>query len=309
MKELKIFSPATVANVSCGFDVLGFCLDTIGDEMVIRKTLEKGVKIIKIEGANLPFEIKKNVAGVAALAIMNAANPDFGIEIEIYKNIKPGSGVGSSSASASGVVWAINELLGKPFNKQELTAFGMKGEAIASGAEHADNVAPGIFGGFTLVKQLSPLKVVQLPTPSQMYATIIHPQIEVKTSEARAILPKEVSLENAIKQWANVGSFISGLYDEDYELISESLVDSIVEPHRSKLIPHYDNVKQAMLSAGALGAGISGSGPSIFSLCKGEEIAKKVAEAVIEVYKDTGIEYDVYVSKINSKGIKIINLK
>lgn len=309
MKELKIFSPATVANVSCGFDVLGFCLDTIGDEMVIKKTEEKGVRITKIVGADLPFETEKNVAGVAALAIMNAANPDFGVEIEIYKNIKPGSGVGSSSASASGAVWAINELLGKPYNKQELTAFGMKGEAVASGAEHADNVAPGIFGGFTLVKQLNPLKVVQLPTPSKMYATIIHPQIEVKTSEARAILPKEVSLQKAIKQWANVGSFVSGLYDEDYELISDSLVDTIVEPHRSKLIPHYDAVKEAMLKAGALGAGISGSGPSIFSLCKGEENAKKVAEAVIEVYKDKGIDYDVYVSKINAKGIKIINLK
>jgi homoserine kinase len=309
MKELKIFSPATVANVSCGFDVLGFCLDTIGDEMVIRKTVEKGVRITKIVGADLPFETKKNVAGVAALAIMNAANPDFGVEIEIYKNIKPGSGVGSSSASASGAVWAINELLGKPYNKQELTAFGMKGEAIASGAEHADNVAPGIFGGFTLVKQLNPLKVVQLPTPSKMYATILHPKIEVKTSEARAILPKEVSLQKAIKQWANVGSFVSGLYDEDYELISDSLVDNIVEPHRSKLIPHFDAVKEAMLKAGALGAGISGSGPSIFSLCKGEENAKKVAEAVIEVYKDKSIDYDVYVSKINTKGIKIINLK
>jgi|TARA_B110000037_G_scaffold4958_1_gene5427 homoserine kinase len=309
MKELKIFSPATVANVSCGFDVLGFCLDTIGDEMIIRKTVEKGVRITKIVGADLPFETKKNVAGVAALAIMNAANPDFGVEIEIYKNIKPGSGVGSSSASASGAVWAINELLGKPYNKQELTAFGMKGEAIASGAEHADNVAPGIFGGFTLVKQLNPLKVVQLPTPSKMYATILHPQIEVKTSEARAILPKEVSLQKAIKQWANVGSFVSGLYDEDYELISDSLVDNIVEPHRSKLIPHFDAVKEAMLKAGALGAGISGSGPSIFSLCKGEENAKKVAEAVIEVYKDKSINYDVYVSKINTKGIKIINLK
>jgi homoserine kinase len=309
MKELKIFSPATVANVSCGFDVLGFCLDTIGDEMIIRKTVEKGVRITKIVGADLPFETKKNVAGVAALAIMNAANPDFGVEIEIYKNIKPGSGVGSSSASASGAVWAINELLGKPYNKQELTAFGMKGEAIASGAEHADNVAPGIFGGFTLVKQLNPLKVVQLPTPSKMYATILHPQIEVKTSEARAILPKEVSLQKAIKQWANVGSFVSGLYDEDYELISDSLVDNIVEPHRSKLIPHFDAVKEAMLKAGALGAGISGSGPSIFSLCKGEENAKKVAEAVIEVYKDKSIDYDVYVSKINTKGIKIINLK
>lgn len=182
----------------------------------------------------------------------------------------------------------------------------MKGEAVASGAEHADNVAPGIFGGFTLVKQLHPLKVVQLPTPSEMFTTIIHPQIEIKTSEARAILPKEVELKQAIKQWANVGSFISGLYDEDYELISESLVDSIVEPYRSKLIPHFDKVKKAMLEAGALGAGISGSGPSIFSLCRGKETAEKVAAAITEVYKSTGIEFDVYVSKINAEGIKII---
>ena len=189
--------------------------------MVIRKTKNKGVKITKIVGANLPFEAKKNVAGVAALAILKAANADCGVEIEIYKNIKPGSGVGSSSASASGAVFAINELLGKPFNKQELTAFGMKGEALASGAEHADNVAPGIFGGFTLVKEVNPLKVVQLPTPSELYATIIHPQIEVKTSEARGILPKEVELSKAIKQWANVGSLVSALYDSDYDLIAD----------------------------------------------------------------------------------------
>lgn len=309
MKEIKVFSPATVANVSCGFDVLGFCLDTVGDIMTVRKTESKGIVITKIEGAELPFEPENNVAGVAAKAILDAAEHPFGVEIEIYKNIKPGSGVGSSSASASGTVWAINELLGRPFNKQELTAFGMKGEALASGAEHADNVAPGIFGGFTLVKQLSPLKVVQLPTPSELWATLIHPQIEVKTSEARAILPTEVALKKAIKQWANVGSFISGLYDEDYELISESLEDSIVEPHRSKLIPHFDEVKNAMLTNGALGAGISGSGPSIFSLCKGEETAMKVAEAINEVYKDKGIEFDVYVSKINTNGVKIINLK
>lgn len=309
MKEIKIFSPATVANVSCGFDVLGFCLDTVGDVMTVRKTESKGIVITKIEGAELPFEPENNVAGVAAKAILDAVNNPFGVEIEIYKNIKPGSGVGSSSASASGTVWAINELLGKPFNKQELTAFGMKGEALASGAEHADNVAPGIFGGFTLVKQLNPLKVLQLPTPSEMYATIIHPQIEVKTSEARAILPNEVSLNQAIKQWANVGSFVSGLYEEDYELISESLEDGIVEPHRSKLIPHFDVVKKAMLDNGALGAGISGSGPSIFSLCKGETVAMKVAEAINEVYKDKGIEFDVYVSKINTNGVKILNLK
>ncbi|OIQ37821.1 MAG: homoserine kinase [Bacteroidetes bacterium MedPE-SWsnd-G1] len=309
MKEIKIFSPATVANVSCGFDVLGFCLDTVGDVMTVRKTEAKGIVITKIEGASLPYEPENNVAGVAAKAILDAADNPFGVEIEIYKNIKPGSGVGSSSASASGTVWAINELLGRPFNKQELTAFGMKGEALASGAEHADNVAPGIFGGFTLVKQLNPLKVVQLPTPSEMWATIIHPQIEVKTAEARAILPKEVSLQKAIKQWANVGSFISGLYDEDYELISDSLVDNIVEPHRSQLIPYFDEVKKAMLDNGALGAGISGSGPSIFSLCKGEATAMKVAEVINKVYESTEIEFDIYVSKINTSGVKVLNLK
>ena len=264
MNEIKIFSPATVGNVSCGFDVLGFCLESIGDEMVIRKTNDKGVKITKIVGADLPFEAENNVAGVAAKAVLDAANADFGVEIEIYKNIKPGSGVGSSSASASGTVFAINELLGRPFSKQELTAFGMKGEALASGVEHADNVAPGIFGGFTLVKESSPLRVIQLPTPPELYATIIHPQIEIKTSEARSILPENLPLDKAIKQWANVGSLVSALYDNDYDLIADSLNDYVAEPYRLKLIPHFNEVKNAMLQAGALGGGISGSGPSIY---------------------------------------------
>ncbi|AOW19848.1 homoserine kinase [Urechidicola croceus] len=306
MNEIKIFSPATVANVSCGFDVLGFCLDNVGDEMVIKKTTEKGVKITKIVGANLPFETQNNVAGVAALAILDAANADFGVEIEIYKNIKPGSGIGSSSASASGTVFAINELLGKPFNKQQLTLFGMKGEAVASGTEHADNVAPGIFGGFTLVKETTPLKVVQLPTPSELYATIIHPQIEIKTSEARAILPKDIPLSKAVKQWANVGSLVSALHTSDYDLIADSLNDLIVEPYRSQLIPHFDEVKAAMMNSGALGGGISGSGPSIFSLSKGKETADKVADAIREVYSKTDIEFDIHVSKINAQGIKIV---
>ncbi|MFT4642568.1 MAG: homoserine kinase [Candidatus Azotimanducaceae bacterium] len=307
MNEIKIFSPATVANVSCGYDVLGFCLDTIGDEMVVRKTKEKGVKITKIVGATLPFETNKNVAGVAALAILEAAKAEFGVEIEIYKNIKPGSGVGSSSASASGTVFAINELLGKPFDKQQLTLFGMKGEAIASGVEHADNVAPGIFGGFTLVKSIHPLKIVELPTPSELYATIIHPQIEIKTSEARGILPYKIELSNAIKQWANVGSLISGLYTSNYELIADSLHDHIIEPYRSQLIPYFKEVHDAVLENGALGCGISGSGPSIFSLCKGNTIAHKVADAMHDVYSKTGIKFDVYVSKINTEGVKIID--
>jgi homoserine kinase len=306
IEQIKIFSPATVANVSCGFDVLGFCLDTIGDEMVIRKTDKKGIFITKIEGYNLPFEAKKNVAGVSALALYNDAKPDFGFEIEIYKKIKPGSGIGSSSASAAGSVFAMNELLGKPYNKTQLINFAMKGEALASGCEHADNIAPGIFGGFTLVKSLSPLEVLQLPTPDDLYVTIIHPQIEVKTSEARAILPKVVPMKDAITQWANVGSLVHALHINDYELIRRSLEDVIVEPYRSQLIPHFSEVKQATLKAGALGCGISGSGPSIYALSKGIKTTKEVEDVMKIVYSKTNIRFITYVSKINVHGMKII---
>ncbi|MFB9053777.1 homoserine kinase [Formosa undariae] len=307
MNEIRIFSPATVANVSCGFDVLGFCLDSIGDEMVIRKTDKKGIFITKIEGYDLPFEAEKNVAGVSALAMYEDAKPDFGFEIEIYKNIKPGSGVGSSSASAAGSVYGMNELLGKPYNNTELSYFAMKGEALASQSEHADNIAPALFGGFTLVKSVSPLEILEIPTPDNLYATIIHPQIEIKTSEARAILPKEVALKDAISQWANVGSLIHGLHTSNYGLIERSLHDSIVEPHRSKLIPLYNEVKIAAKTAGALGSGISGSGPSIFSLCEGIDAAKKVEQAIRKVYANSEIEFDTYVSKINAEGMKILN--
>ncbi|WP_299334198.1 homoserine kinase [uncultured Psychroserpens sp.] len=306
MKALKIFSPATVANVSCGFDVLGFCLDAIGDEMVIRTTEKKGIHLTKIEGCELPFEADKNVAGVSALALIEDADPDFGFEIEIYKKIKPGSGIGSSSASAAGSVFAINELLGKPYSKTELTRFAMKGEVLASQSEHADNVAPAIFGGFTLVKSVNPLEVLQLPTPKDLYAVIIHPQIEIKTAEARAILPKDIRLKDAITQWSNVGSLVHALHTNNYNLLSKSLTDVIVEPHRSKLIPHFEKVRETALLHGALGCGISGSGPSIFSLCHGKEVAQQVAMQIKYVYSTTGIPFEIYTSEINTKGIKII---
>lgn len=306
MNEIKIFSPATVANVSCGFDVLGFCLDTVGDEMLIRKTQKTGIRITKIEGYNLPFEAEKNVAGVSALALIEDAKPGFGFEIEIYKNIKPGSGIGSSSASAAGSAWAINELLGKPYNKTQITNFAMKGEALASGCEHADNIAPAIFGGFTLVKSCTPLKVLDIPTPSELYATVIHPEIEIKTADSRAILPKQIDLQNAISQWANVGSLVHAMHTNDYSLISESLNDVVIEPYRSQLIPHFNQVKTESLKAGALGCGISGSGPSLFALSKGKQNAEAVAEAMKNVYSKTGIHFNTYVSKINTQGIRII---
>lgn len=306
MNDIKIFSPATVANVSCGFDVLGFCLDTVGDNMIIRKTDDKGIKITKIEGYDLPFETKKNVAGVAALALYNDAKPDCGFEIEIYKNIKPGSGIGSSAASASGAVFAINELLGKPYSKTQISNFAMQGEALASGSEHADNIAPGIFGGFTLVKSNLPLQIVELPTPSQLFATIIHPQIEVKTSESRAILPQNIPLKHAITQWANVGSLVHALHTNDYNLLSDALNDVIVEPYRSQLIPHFNSVKNESLKAGALGVGISGSGPSIFALSEGIETAEAVELKMKEMYMKTDIDFYTFTSKINTQGIKIL---
>lgn len=306
MNEIKLFSPATVANVACGFDVLGFCLETIGDVMVIRKTVEKGIKITKIEGYDLPFEVEKNVAGVSALALYNDLKPNCGFEIEIYKNIKPGSGIGSSSASAAGSVFGINELLGNPLDKTKLTYYAMKGEAIASKCEHADNLAPGIFGGFTLVKSTQPLQILELPTPPDLFATLIHPKIEIKTSESRAILPKEISLSNAITQWANVGSLVHALHTSDYGLIKDALIDVVIEPYRKQLIPHFDDVKTAVLDAGALGCAISGSGPSIFTLSKGEMTAKEVEKAMRLVYSKTDITFETYVSRINTTGIKSI---
>ncbi len=305
--EIKIFCPATIANISCGFDVLGVALDAVGDEMIVSKTQEKGIRITKLEGQDLPKATLKNVAGVAGLALLEKSNYDGGFEIEIYKKIKAGSGIGSSAASSAGAVWAMNELLGKPFSTQELVKFAMEGERLASGVAHADNVAPALFGGFTLVRSCAPLDIVPIPSPGELYATIIHPQIEVKTSDSRKILKTNITLKEGIQQWGNVGGLVAGLFTDDYELIGRSLVDHIVEPIRSILIPAFDKVKSKALASGALGCGISGSGPSIFAFSKGEETAEKVAQAMREVYQNIGIDYEIHVSKINPSGIKILD--
>ncbi len=271
--------------------------------MIIRKSAEKGIKITKITGADLPLETEKNVAGVAALAIINDLDLDYGFEIEIHKKIKAGSGIGSSSASAAGAVFGINELLGKPFTKHELVDFAMKGEAVASGSEHADNVAPCLLGGFTLVRGYNPLDVIRIESPIELYAVVLHPHIEVKTADARAVLQPMIPMKDAITQWGNLGGFIAGLYTNDYNLIGRSLNDVIVEPARKHLIPNFDEVKNTALQNGALGSGISGAGPSIFALCKGQEIAEKVAFAMSESYQNTGIEFDMHISKINPEGV------
>ena len=307
METIRIFSPATVANVGCGFDVLGFCLDKVGDEMVVKKSQRKGIFITKIEGFELPYDVHENVAGVSALAMYAELDVDFGFEIEIYKQIKPGSGIGSSAASAVGSVFGMNYLMGNPFSKIELMKFAMKGEAVASKSEHADNIAPAVLGGFTLVKQSNPLEVIQLPSPDALHAVIVHPQIEIKTADSRAVLPKNIPLSDAISQWSNVGSLVHALHTSDYNLMGKSLIDVVIEPHRSKLIPNFKSLRKISLENGALGCTISGSGPSLFSLCKGLENAKKVEANQRALMANTDIPFETHVSIINKEGIKILS--
>jgi homoserine kinase len=306
MKEIKIFSPASIANLSCGFDILGVCLNDIGDTIVVRKTSEKGIKILKVTGQKLNTDIYKNVAGVSALALLKETKVNCGFEIEIHKGIKPGSGIGSSAASSAGSVYAINELLGRPYSNKELIKFAIEGEKIASGSAHADNVAAVLLGGFTFVRDSLEFDIFKLNTPIELAFTILHPQIEVKTSESRAIIKNQVPLRKMIVQTANLGAFISGLYTEDYNLIGRSIKDVIIEPLRSILIPKFDKLKEISLSNGALGFGISGSGPSVFALSKGLLNAKKIGNLLKIEYNQLGIEFDIHTSSVNEKGIKII---
>lgn len=303
MKEITVLAPGTVSNVVCGFDCLGFALDSPCDEMTLRSIDEKIVKITHSDEFNLPTEPAKNVAGLALLAVLDAIEDKVGFEIEIKKNIKPGSGIGSSSASAVGAVVAANRLLGERFSRLELAEFAMQGEQVASQGRHADNVAPCLFGGFTLVRSVEPLDIVSLEFP-KLFATVIHPQIEVKTSEARKILPVEIPLKSAVQYWSNLGALVAALAKGDYELLARSLEDNIVEPVRRKLIPHFDDLKTESLKSGALGGGISGSGPSVFMLSDTPETAQKVEKAMREIYASTEIDFNVYVSEINREGVK-----
>lgn len=306
MDRITIFAPATVANVSCAFDVLGFPLEETGDRMNFVKTNQKGIQIKMLGNSNLPTEPEKNVAGVVALAMLEQTKVDFGVEIEIDKRIKPGSGIGSSAASAAGAAFGMNLLLENRFNTTELIKFAMLGEKLASGTAHADNVAPAITGGFALVRSYEPLDVIKINVPNELYVTILHPQIEVKTSDSRKILKKDLELKTAIKQWGNIAGLISALHTSDYELLSRSLEDVIIEPIRSVFIPLFYEVKKALAEAGTLGSGISGSGPSIFALSKGKETAEKAAKAMQMIYNQTQIDFDIHISKVASQGCRII---
>ncbi|MEL7005026.1 MAG: homoserine kinase, partial [Bacteroidota bacterium] len=305
--SIKVFAPATVANVGPGFDIFGMALGGVGDQLEMCCKDESGITIRPIEGyEDLPTDPKKNVVGVVIQSILEATGREQGFDVTLHKNVLPGSGLGSSASSSAAAAYAANELLGRPFSAVELVPFAMLGEQAASGKAHADNVAPSLLGGFTMIRSYSPLDVVNVNFPGDLYITVVHPQIEIKTSDSKRILKKEIPLESAIQQWGNAAGLVLGLTTSNYDLIARSLEDIIVEPVRSVLIPYYNDAKSAALNAGALGCSISGSGPSIFALSRGEDTAQKVASAFKTQYDSTSINHLIYVSKISADGAKTI---
>lgn len=306
MDKIKVFSPGSITNLSCGYDILGVCLNNRGDEITVTKTENKGIIIKSNDNYNISNDINKNVAGIAAQALLKKTSTEFGFEIEIKKGIKPGSGIGSSAASSAGTVFAINQLLDSPFSQLDLIKFSMEGEKFVSDSYHADNVAPIILGGITLVRSINEIDVIKLPTPKSLEVIIIRPNIEIKTSDSRKVLRKKIKIEEMVQQSANLGSFVSSLYSEDFNLMSRSIVDIIAEPNRRILIPEFDNIIKLSKINGAIAAGISGSGPSIFSLSKDTNISEKILKATTDHYNKLGISYDGFISKINTTGIKIL---
>ncbi|HVZ55134.1 MAG TPA: homoserine kinase [Chitinophagaceae bacterium] len=307
-KKITIKAPATVANLVCGFDILGLALQDPGDIMEVSLREEPGIRIRHRDGYQLPVEPQQNVAGASLIALLEELRQPIGFDVLIDKRIKPGSGLGSSAASSAGAVVAANHLLGGRFTPTDLVRFAMNGEKVASGVKHADNIAPCIYGGVTLIRSILPLDIVRLDAPP-LYVTVVHPQIEVRTSDARQILRKEVQLKSAIRQWGNIAGLVTGLLRGDYELIGRSLEDVIIEPVRSILIPGFDEVKARSREAGALGGGISGSGPSLFMLSRQEETARDVERQMADVYNRLGVDYRTYVTGINRGGVEIIHPK
>jgi homoserine kinase len=309
-KSIKAFAPATVANVSCGFDVLGLAVESPGDIVTVSLSDTPGVVIKAITGdeGKLPLAADENTVSLVIMQYLKAiGKEELGVEIVLDKGMPLKSGLGSSAASSVVGIYALNKLLDEPLTQLELLPFAMQGELLACGTAHADNVAPALLGGFVFVRSYEPLDVIQLPVPSDLYATIVHPHIEVKTQDARSILKAQIDMSKAITQWGNVGGIVAGLYTNDYDLIGRSLNDVIVEPVRKLLIPGFDQAKSSALAAGALGCSISGSGPSIFALSKGKATAEKVKTAFDNTFNELGISHDIHLSKVNAEGPKIIS--
>lgn len=306
--EIRVFAPATVANVACGFDIFGFALNSPGDEVVVRLTQRPGVRMAIITGDQgvLPMDPAKNTAGVSALKLLEYLKSNQGVEIELHKKMPLGSGLGSSAASAAGSVFALNALLGSPLSSKDLVPFAMEAERIACGSAHADNVAPALLGGFVIIRSYQPLDIIEIPIELDLYCSILHPQIEVRTEEARQMLKKEILLKQLVRQTGNASGLIAGLLLGDLSIISRSLEDVVAEPIRSSLIPGFADIKASALLNGALGCSISGSGPSIFALAPTQAQAENIGHAMAEACNRQGIQNTLYISSINKQGPKLL---
>ena len=305
-KKVRVKATATVSNLNCGFDILGLAINEPYDIIEMELTDTGVVEIVRITGCDsLSTDPGNNVVGVVLNAIIEQSDKKPGFRVSIEKGIKPGSGIGSSAASSAGAAFAANVLMDNRFSVNELVRFAMEGERLASGSAHADNVAPALMGGITLIRSYDPLDIIPVNVPSELYCVVIHPDMEIKTATARQILERQLPLETAVKQWGNVGGLVAGLYREDYELIGRSLVDHVAEPKRSLLIPGFHDLKKTALDNGALGSGISGSGPSVFALCRGEMRAHTVLRSMEACMQSSGIDYDSYVSPVNHQGATI----
>ena len=306
MNNIKIFSPASVSNVCCGFDVLGFSIEGLGDEIIIRKSNSKGVKIKAVIGYEIPIDGKKNIACVAAKALLDYLNIDEGFDIEIIKNIKPGSGIGSSAASAVGAVYGVNKILGNPLKKEQLIKFAMHGEFISSKTAPADNVASALYGGLILVNNRENYNVIKLPVPEDLLAVVHHPLIEIKTSKSRSVLPKTIEINLASQQLASMGGFIHSLHTENFDLMRLILKDYLIEQYRANQVPLFHEIKKIAEARNVICCSISGSGPSVFSLVNGYEKAKELKLICDKTFSKSNLKFNSYITGLNSGGVRIM---
>lgn len=309
LRVIKVFAPATVANVVCGFDVLGFAVNEPGDEVIMRLVDEPGVRLLKITGddGRLPLDSAKNTVSASVQNYLKHLNrEDVGVEIELHKKMPIGSGLGSSSASTVAGLYAINQLMGNLLTAKELVPFAMQGEELACGYGHADNVAPALMGGFVLVRSYDPLDIIALPTPENLFAAIVYPDVEVPTKDARQMIRSKVLLKDAVTQWGNVAGLVSGLFLNDIDLVGRSMKDVLIEPTRSILIPGFETLRALAMDNGAVGFGISGSGPSVFALAKDELTARKITDAQQKHLTKLNINSNAYVSSVNAEGPRVI---
>ena len=307
MDSISLKAPATIANLSCGFDILGLCIQNPYDEITITKNITSNV-VINIQSSpfsNIPSNPKENTGGIPAELIMNDYSLDFGFNINIKKGIPLCGGLGSSAATAAGVVYGINELLNRRLSLNEMIKYALEGEKLSSDSPHADNIGPCLMGGLVLIRDTETLDLINISVDN-FHIAIIHPDISIDTKSARRMLPESIKLNSAIKQWGNIAGLTYGFSSSNNNLIRKSMKDYIVEPVRSKLIPEFDNIKNEALSNGALGCSISGSGPSIFALCENKDKAKNVIESMEKILSKESIEYHSYITRVNNQGIEVL---